>query len=82
MKFEIKKVYALEEYGKWQRITYSSIGEFQTSAGNPKRAFLHALHKLGIFLHRGRDAVVDKEIGFEVMNRRTGRPLFVAIRVS
>lgn len=82
MKFEIKKVYALEGYGEWKRLVCSSIGEFQTNAGNPKRAFLHALHKLGFVLHRGRDTVVDKGTGFEVMNRRTGRPLFIAIRVS
>ena len=79
-KFEIRQIDALhiEDEG-WYWNTSYKMGEFKTSATDEKRAFLYALHKMGIVCKRGRMAVVSDGNMYELQDRRTGEPLFAAI---
>lgn len=79
-KFEIRQIDAMniEEEG-WIWNTSYHIGEFKTSATDERRAFLYALHKLGIVCKRGRMAVISDGDIYELQDRRTKEPLFAAI---
>lgn len=79
-KFEIRQIDAwAEAEGGWTWNDSIKVGEFKTSATDEKRAFLYALHKLGIVCKRGRMAVINNDDIFELQDRRTGQPLYAAI---
>ena len=79
-KFEIRQIDALSIEGEgWYWNTSYHIGEFNTNAFDHKRAFLYALHKLGIVCKRGRMAVVYDGDIYELQDRRTNEPLYAAI---
>ena len=77
VKFEIRQIDAwAEAEGGWTWNNSIKVGEFQTRAADQKRAFLYALHKLGIVCKRGRMTVIfmNCKIGAQ-MNRFL--PLFL-----
>ncbi|WP_251316699.1 hypothetical protein [Flintibacter muris] len=79
-KFEIRQIDAwTEAEGGWTWNDSIKIGEFKTNATDEKRAFLYALHKLGIVCKRGRMAVINDGNIFELQDRRTKEPLYAAI---
>ena len=82
MKFEIREVDAWRYDDCWNYNETYHIGEFTTNAKNPKRSFCNALHKLGIVFNRGRAVVVDDGEMMEVQDRKSGKPLFVAIPID
>lgn len=80
MRFEIRQIDALNFEGEgWYWNTSYKMGEFQTTAADCKRAFLYALHKMGIVCKRGRMTVVYNGDIYELQDRRTKEPLFAAI---
>lgn len=79
MKFEIRKIYALSLGDTWKEIGTCHVGEFKTNTTDHKRAFLYALHKLGIVCKRGKMAVVCDGNIYTLQDRRTGKPLFTAV---
>ena len=81
--FEIRQIDALhlENEGWFWNASYK-MGEFKTSATDEKRAFLYALHKMGIVCKRGKMKVIYDSDIFEVQDRRTGEPLYAAIPVA
>lgn len=82
MQFEIRKIDALNIDGEgWKCNSMYPIGTFKTDATDQKRAFLYALHKVGIVCKRGKMVVISKGNTYEVQNRRTGEPLFIAIPI-
>lgn len=83
MRFEVREIDAVKFDGEdWQWNTSRPIGAFKTNATDHKRAFLYALHKMGIVCKRGRMAVKFDGDTYEVKDRRTGKPLYAAIPVS
>ena len=55
-----------------------STGEFST-VGDVPRAFRRALAKMGVAFYRGRTRTEYDGDLYEIVDRRTGEPLFVAI---
>ncbi len=79
--FEIRQVEAWNDpEGGWVWNDSYRLGEFSVLDGaNEKRAFLKALHKLGIKLARGAYVVVCDNDIYEVQDRKTGEPILAAI---
>lgn len=78
--YEIRQIDALPyDENDWIYNTTYYIGKFKTTAKDTKRAFLHALHKLGIKCNRGKCRVVYDGDVYEVQDRKTLEPLFLAI---
>lgn len=78
--YEIRQVDALlYEENDWIYNTTYHIGKFKTAAKDVKRSFLRALHKLGIKCNRGKCRVIYDGDVYEVQDRKTLEPLFVAI---
>lgn len=86
-KYEIRQVDAYleedEEYncGGWIENTSYVLGTYETTADN-KRAFLHALHKLGIVCRQGKCRVVDEFDFWTLEDAHTGEPLFHAFPIN
>lgn len=77
--FEIRKVDALmEEENCWYWNSSIHYGEYTTTADN-KRAFLNALHNLGIYCKRGKCRVIEDGECWILEDRKTNEPLFAAI---
>ena len=81
MKYEIRQIDAWFDNEAWTYNESFRIGEFSTKAENVKRAFLRALHNLGIVFNRGRVVIVDDGDILEAQTRKSGEPLFVAIPI-
>lgn len=79
MQFEIRKIDAIEIEDEWKWVGSYSMGQFETNAYDQKRAFLRALHKLGIVCKRGRMGVVIKGNTYTLKDRRTGKPIYAAL---
>lgn len=83
MKYEIRQIDAMNFEGQgWIWNTSYYLGEFTTNSNDHKRAFLYALHKIGIVLKRGKTSVVFDDKIFEIQERGTNKPLFAAIPVA
>lgn len=86
--YEIRRVDALAEYDDpsdtsekpgWTYNETWHLGEFTTTSADVSRAFRRALSKLGVSFHRGRTRTeYDRDV-YEIVNRKTGEPLFIAI---
>ena len=76
--YEIRQIDALYYDDEWVYNETYRIDGFKTRAKDEKRAFLNRLKKLGIrFTVPIR--VIDCFDGFEIINRKTGEPLFMAL---
>lgn len=83
MKYEIRKIDAWRnEEGVWTWNDSRKIGEFKTNAMDQKRAFLYALHKMGIVLKRGKFTIDESNDIYEVQERRTQEPILAAIPIN
>lgn len=80
MKYEIRQIDAWSEgENGWTWNESIHVGEYRTAAKDEKRAFLNALHRLGVVCKRGACVVdYDGDI-YELQNRKTHEPLFAAI---
>lgn len=85
--YEIREVDALAEYDDpddpeevpaWIWNTSYRLGEF-TTAGDVPRAFRRALAKMGVTFYRGRTVTEYTGDVYEIVDRKTREPLFVAI---
>lgn len=79
IRFEIRQVDAWNDGDGWTCNDSYSLGNFVTTAQNESRAFYRALARLGIRFYRGRVRAVDDGWTIEIIDRKTGAPLFVAI---
>lgn len=80
--FEIRQIDAWTDIEGWTYNETWKLVEFKTAAADEKRAFLNALHKLGIVCNRGKCVVVSDGYCYELQLRKTGEPLFAAIPVN
>lgn len=79
IKFEIRQIEAWMDLEGWTYNQTWKIAVFNTAAADEKRAFLYALHKLGIVCKRGKCVVVYDGSIYELLDRKTHEPLFAAI---
>ena len=79
MKFEIREVdaWACEEGWVWN--SSYRIGVLATKAVNDKRAFIGFLKRHGVVFKKGRTRIESDGSVYEVVDRKTGEPLFAAI---
>lgn len=78
--WEIRQIDALaDDESGWTYNTTYRLGTFTTTAANPAKALRAALARMGIRFHRG--ATVTEYDGdvCEIIDRKTGEPLFCAI---
>lgn len=78
VKYEIRQLDAWLYDGGWTVNESYHIGEYKTKTDD-KRAFLHALHKLGIVCKRGYCRVIFDGDFFVLEERKTNCPLFCAV---
>lgn len=85
--YEIRQIDAWAEYDdpddpeetpSWIWNTSYRLGTF-TTTGDPARAFRAALKRLGITFYKGRTVTEYDGSVYEIIDRATGEPLFVAI---
>ena len=80
--YEIRQVEALADIEGWTWNTSYNLGAFTTHANDHKRAFLNALHNLGIVCKRGACYVDYDGSIYELRRRGTHEPLFAAIPLN
>ena len=80
--YEIRQIDALYDCESWYWNTSYNLGTFSTRAENHKRAFLNALHNLGIVCKRGACYVDYDGSIYELRRRGTHEPLFAAIPLN
>lgn len=80
--YEIRQIDALQDCESWYWNTSYNLGTFSTHANNHKRAFLNALHNLGIVCKRGACYVDYDGSIYELRRRGTHEPLFAAIPLN
>lgn len=80
--YEIRQIDALNDGESWYWNTSYNLGTFSTKANNHKRAFLRALHNLGIVCKRGACYVDYDGSIYELRERKTDMPLFAAIPMN
>lgn len=78
--YEIREVDAWNDpESGWTYNTTYRLGSFTTAAQDERRAFYRALARMGIRFYRGRvRAEYDGDV-YEIIDRKTAEPLFVAI---
>ena len=78
--YEIRQIDALpDDEDGWTYNTTYRLGTFTSAAANPTKTFRAALARLGIRFHRGTTRTeYDGDI-CEIIDRKTGAPLFTAI---
>lgn len=81
--YEIRRIEAWADIDSlWTWNDSYHIGNFSTRAENHKRAFLNALHNLGIVCKRGACYVDYDGSIYELRERKTDMPLFAAIPLN
>lgn len=80
--YEIRQIDALYDCESWYWNSSYHIGDFSTHANDHKRAFLNALHKLGVVCKRGACYVDYDGSIYELRERKTDMPLFAAIPMN
>ena len=79
-RYDIRQVDALMYEDEWVYNQTIHIGTFTTAAKDTARAFRRALRKMGIsFIHPHQTTTVYDGDVYEVIDRKTGEPLFCAI---
>lgn len=76
--FEVREIDAWAYDDGWTWNTSYRLGEF-TTAGDVPRAFRRALGKLGVSFYRGKTRTEYDGDVYEIIDRKTGAPLFAAI---
>ena len=79
MRYEIRQVDAVWYDDGWMWNESWELGHFTTNAKDEGRAFRSALRRLGIRFLRGRTVTEYDGDVYEVVDRKTGEPLFAAI---
>lgn len=77
--YEIRQIDAYLYDDCWTYNTTYSLGSFCTASADIPRAFRRALANLGITFYRGRTRTEYDGDVYEITDRKTGEPLFVAI---
>lgn len=80
--YEIRQIEAWADIDGWTWNTSYNLGTFSTHANDRKRAFLNALHNLGIVCKRGACYVDYDGSIYELRERKTDMPLFAAIPLN
>ena len=80
--YEIRQIGALRDCESWYWNTSYNLGTFSTNANDHKRAFLNALHNLGVVCKRGKCKVEYDGSIYELIDRKTLEPLFAAIPLN
>jgi hypothetical protein len=81
--YEIRQIEAWADIDSlWTWNDSYHIGNFSTRAENHKRAFLNALHNLGIVCKRGKCKVEFDGSIYELVDRKTLEPLFAAVPLN
>lgn len=81
-KYEIRQIEAWADIDGWTWNNSFNLGTFSTRAADHKRAFLNALHNLGIVCKRGKCKVYDYGDIMELQDRKTSEPLFAAVPLN
>lgn len=80
MKFEVREIDAWMDEDGWSWNTSYFLGNFETHAKNEKRAFCNYLRSTrGIVFKKNRTRILDDGFVYEIVDRKTGEPLFAAI---
>lgn len=80
MKFEVREIDAWMDVDGWCWNTSWRLGDFETRAKNEKRAFCDYLRKTrGIVFKKNRTRILFDGDVYEIVDRKTGEPLFAAI---
>lgn len=80
VRYEIRQVDALmQDDESWYYNETWHLGEFATASADVPRAFRRALANIGVTFYRGRTRTEYDGDVYEITDRRTGEPLFVAI---
>lgn len=80
-RFEVREIDGWFDGDGWYWNTSFSMGNFETSAKNEKRAFMDYLKKRGISFKLNRTLIeFDGDI-YSVIDRKTKEPLFAAIPI-
>lgn len=77
--FEIRQIDAWSDGEGWIYNTTYNLGEFTTVSADIPRAFRAALNRLGVTFAKGRTTTVYDGDVYEIIDRATREPLFVAI---
>lgn len=77
--YEIRQIDAYLYDDCWTYNTTYRLGSFATAAADVPRAFRRALANLGISFYRGRTRTEYDGDVYEIVDRKTGEPLFAAI---
>jgi NADPH-dependent 2,4-dienoyl-CoA reductase/sulfur reductase-like enzyme len=79
MKYEICQIDAVMYDDAWTYNETWHLDTLTTTARDVPRAFRRALAKLGVRFYRGRTVTEYDGDVYEICDRKTGEPLFVAI---
>ena len=79
--YEVRQIDAWWYDDGWTMNDSWKLGEFQTSAKSHKRAFVRYLNKKGISFKLNRTLVEYDGDCYEVVDRKTKEPLFIAIPI-
>lgn len=80
-KFLVRQVEALASPDGWDYNNVWNIGEMKTGAKDEKRAITHFLRKNGIIFKKNRTRIWFDGDNYEIDDRKTGEPLFDAVRL-
>lgn len=80
--FELREIDAWAYDDGWSYNTTYRLGTFTTCAQDKARAFRRALARLGIRFYRGKTRTEFDGDVYEIVNRKTGEPLFCAVPVG
>ena len=81
VKFDARQVDSWFYDDSWQYNASYHLFDFETSAKNEKRAFVHALNKRGIYFKKNKTRINSDFDCIEIVDRKTGEILFCAIPV-
>jgi len=77
--YEIRQIDAMRDETGWYWNTSYSLGCYEAIGADHKRSFLRALHRLGIMCKRGACRVEFDGDVYELVEQKTGMPMFAAI---
>lgn len=77
--YEIRQVDAIADADGWTYNATYGLGSFTTASADVPRAFRRALASLGVKFHRGRTVTEYDGDVYEIVDRKTREPLFVAV---
>ena len=78
-RFDVRQVDSWFYDNSWIYNASYHLFDFETSAKDEKRAFVHALNKRGIYFKKGRTRINSDFDVIEITDRKSGEILFAAI---